>query len=1354
MIKLLSILLLSLILMGCSQNSRETSFLIVGSEEKGPPEGGKQWVEIAALESSALSADRYTFDVRKKDGVRAFHSPGSISQPSASVLLAPGTYIASIEAFGSEGDTKKAFTEFTIDGSPLSEVSLGSIYWSFNLDDNAQGDRLLVDVKHGALATGLVSAIYSTQGGSLGSSGGGCGSMRSDAGNGLNIATGIMGAGAAFFPEVKVVKGGFGVTNGVATATGAGLKISGGKASGSCVQAQIDDINAQLAYQESQIQELYNEVNRDERAFFHFLAAIDSDVSELITISFIGAIGRLKQDFQTFMENGGFWDSTPLDTPQIWMSNGFQRAIDPIVLASCRKSETACCVNDNPDEVPSICNAVADDNDGPFDVLAANSSQPDTFNEDVNHLSNSSYSSATPCVYDCYRQITESDNQFIGLLYKYYAQSLDTAVSICASPDRTVRVHCPSGATDSSSVWDPTVCGETSADVGSGTCTSTPTKAAESFDIVPLFDQYNDAIGGAYLNAVSALQAAHVQEQLINWLNIHRYVAYIENGVSIKSIKNPAALPGTWYSPLVSRWCGKEGFPSTPEEHADAFNCAQTQLGLAYAQRLNILYTTTLNHMISDLAVAGQVYPSEPLEAPSEWAQWAEGKSWSIDYATEIGKALPAIFWDGSRTPKDLVTRVAGRHSPSPSGVFWTEDSVLYQSYQIKNADVCVRSLSLFNSDPTNSSTDIIDAVGSFEACPSLFALSDQAPVNQGYYDGATLQPYSLTVAPGGFDCPASCGFNECASGLNNPISPDPDWQPGGQGLVDGQCRGFCSDSNSCGDYRYATGNAVDCTRCGSVQVPAIDWNSANGENGDWQTSCINPIFSGTAGDLSDPPTLRAQCLSAGLNVNAPGDAFRIESQKTCIGGFWGNGGYAGLFCRTGDGTRTIQPSLALSAAMPGNIALCAAKVVPTVRASENETINCPGVDQTMYYGKRYVNALGAGAAKPGDGTEASFVQMMSDTTTSFKTGETQSFACSVDTFPEGDVIEGFYGQCFCGVDGTQLTWYRPQDRPNTNLASLPANLSYLACGNYKAPNAPKVGIEYDYIDKVLKDEPPTQYRNKITTAKETFESDIGVSSATNGGAGVKYEVAFANIDSQCNDAGPGKILVTMLPLAELPNTLGGAKKTQSQCLFAEETSADSKDVGQPAYMITGALGFFDFREDRLCAWVNENGGDCGQGNGSERIITEEERCSGVSFEQINNSNNDIYYTYPLQIRPKNLATGELAGGPRIPIDLLMQCSDDGLLECEDQSTCMHMVTFKSAGDADEELAKRGFVCTSKDDDRGNPGQRAIRAKMECELQDGRKFQIALSQEVASVGDDEDGRVGVVITELDNNSGN
>jgi hypothetical protein len=1340
MIKLLSILLLSLILMGCSQSSRETSFLIVGSEEKGPPEGGKQWVEIAALESSALSADRYTFDVRQKDSGRAFHSPGSIRQSSASVLLAPGTYIASIEAFGSEGDTKKASTEFTIDGSPLSEVSLGSIYWSFNLDDNAQGDRLLVDVKHGALATGLVSAIYSTQGGSLGSSGGGCGSMRSDAGNGLNIATGIMGAGAVFFPEVKV---GFAVTNGVATATGAGLKISGGKASGSCVQAQIDDINAQLAYQESQILELYDEINRDEQAFFYFLSDINSDLSELITISFNDTIGRLKQDFKKFMLSGGFWDPTPSVTPQIWMSNGFQRAIDPIVLASCRKSETVCCVNDNPDEVPLICDAVADDNDGPFDVLAANSGLPDTFTEDVNHLSNSSYSSDTPCVYDCYRQITESDNQYIGLLYKYYAQSLDTAVSICASPDLTVRVHCPSGATDPSNVWDPTICGETSADVGSGTCTSVPTTAAESYDIVPLFDQYNDAIGGAYLNAVSALQAAHVQEQLINWLNIHRYVANIENGVSIKSIKNPAALPGTLYGPLVSGWCGKEGFPSTPEEHADAFNCAQTQLGLAYAQRLNILYTTTLNHMISDLAVAGQVYPSEPIEAPTEWAQWAEGKSWSIDYATEIGKALPAIFWDGSRTPKDLVTRVSGRHSPSPSGVFWTEDSVLYQSYQIKEVDTCIRSLGRFNNDATNSSTDIIDAVGSFEACPSLFALSDQAPVNQGYYDGSTLQPYSLTVAPGGLDCPASCGFSECASGLNNPISPDPAWQPGGQGLVDGQCRGFCSDSNSCGDYRYATGNAVDCTRCGSVQVLATDWNSANGDNGSWKVSCNNPTFSGAAGNSMAPPTLRADCLTVSDQ--------RIESQKTCIGGRWGNDNGL-LFCEAGEGV-VAQPSLALSAPMPGNIALCAAKVVPTVSASENETINCPGVDQTMYYGKRYVNALGAGAAKPGDGTEASFVQMMSDTTTSFKTGETQSFACSVDTFPEGDVIEGFYGQCFCGVDGTQLTWYRPQDRPNTNLASLPANLSYLACGNYKAPNAPNVADEYRFVSSDLKDEPPTQYRNKITTAQKTFESDIGVSSATIGGAGVKYEVAFANIDSQCNDAGPGKILVTMLPLADLPNTLGGAKKTQSQCLFAEDTSANSNDVGQPAYMISGALGL-GFRDDRLCAWVNENGGDCGQGNGSERIITEEERCSGVSFEQINNRDNDTYYTYPLQIRPKNLATGELAGGPRIPIDLLMQCSDDGALECEDQSTCMHMVTFKSAGDADEELAKRGFVCTSKDDDRGNPGQRAIRAKMECELQDGRKFQIALSQEVASVGDDEDGRVGVVITELDNNSGN
>jgi hypothetical protein len=746
-----------------------------------------------------------------------------------------------------------------------------------------------------------------------------------------------------------------------------------------------------------------------------------------------------------------------------------------------------------------------------------------------------------------------------------------------------------------------------------------------------------------------------------------------------------------------------------------------------------------LNHMISDLAVAGQVYPSEPLEAPSEWAQWAEGKSWSIDYATEIGKALPAIFWDGSRTPKDLVTRVAGRHSPSPGGVFWTEDSVLYQSYQIKNADACVRSLSLFNSDPTNSSTDIIDAVGSFEACPSLFALSDQTPVNQGYYDGATLQPYSLTVAPGGFDCPASCGFNECASGLNNPISPDPDWKPGGQGLVDGQCRGFCSDSNSCGDYRYATGNAVDCTRCGSVQVPAIDWNSANGENGDWQTSCINPIFSGTAGDLSDPPTLRAQCLSAGLNVNAPGDAFRIESQKTCIGGFWGNGFYAGLFCRTGDGTRTIQPSLALSAPMPGNIALCAAKVVPTVSASENETINCPSVDQTMYYGKRYVNALGAGAAKPGDGTEASFVQMMSDTTTSFKTAEKQSFACSVDTFPEGDVIEGFYGQCFCGVDGTQLTWYRPQDRPDTDLASLPANLSYLACGNYKAPNSPKVGIEYASFDsgEVPRDNPPTQYRDTVTTDQQTFESDIGVSSATIGGAGVKYEVAFANIDSQCNDAGPGQILVTMVTFAMVNSV-----NTNEQCLFTVSDPTSKADVGKPVYMYRDLTTLF--------------GNDIITLNtvGVERDITGEARCSGVSFKQINNRENATSYTYPLQIRPKNLATGELAGGPRIPIDLLMQCSDDGAFECEDQSTCMHMVTFKSAGDADEELAKRGFVCKSTKDDRSNPGERAIRAKMECELQDGRKFQIALSQQETWTGNDEDGRVGVVITELDNSSGN
>jgi hypothetical protein len=440
---------------------------------------------------------------------------------------------------------------------------------------------------------------------------------------------------------------------------------------------------------------------------------------------------------------------------------------------------------------------------------------------------------------------------------------------------------------------------------------------------------------------------------------------------------------------------------------------------------------------------------------------------------------------------------------------------------------------------------------------------------------------------------------------------------------------------------------------------------------------------------------------------------------------------------------------------MPGNIALCAANVIPTVNAFEDETINCPGVDQTLYYGKRYVNALGAGGAKPGFGAKASFVQMMSDTTWSFKTGETQSFTCSVDTFPEGSVIEGFDGQCFCGVDGTQLTWYRPQDRPDTGLAALPANLSYLACGNYKAPNSPNVVDEYYSLSSELKNEPPTQYRDMITTNQKTFESDIGVTSAENGGAGVRYEVAFANIDSQCNDAGPGQILVTMLPMADLPqgtinNYLNLAKVTQPQCLFPATDRKIVTDVGQPAYMASLELGA-GLREAMLCGWVNDDGGDCGKGNGSERIIEEEQRCSGVKFKQITNRDNDTYYTYPLQIRPKNLATGELAGGPRIPIDLLMQCSDDGALECEDQSTCMHMVTFKSAGDADEELAKRGFVCTTTKNDPSNPGNRDIRASMECRLQDGRKYQIALSQEVAWVGDDEDGRVGVVITELDAN---
>ena len=77
----------------------------------------------------------------------------------------------------------------------------------------------------------------------------------------------------------------------------------------------------------------------------------------------------------------------------------------------------------------------------------------------------------------------------------------------------------------------------------------------------------------------------------------------------------------------------------------------------------------------------------------------------------------------------------------------------------------------------------------------------------------------------------------------------------------------------------------------------------------------------------------------------------------------------------------------------------------------------------------------------------------------------------------------------------------------------------------------------------------------------------------------------------------------------------------------------------------------------------------------------------------------------------------------------------------------MHLVTFKPGG-AENDLAERGFSCTevhsqpSLDDEPLNPEL----GRLECSLQDGRKYYIDLSKR--DVGSDDDGRAAINVWEV------
>ena len=1382
MIRFIGLLVLAILITSCSDNRNSSSTAVViepvkplavlAIEQQGDNDGLTSVVLDATKSRHDPSYTAYKFEVRQNQPNRKklLAGPGRTKKNYYHVLLPKGTYDVTLTVMDSAGEPDSVTETITVEGSESKEWRATQVEWTSDPYYLPGDETETYSRSTGGFPMALAHSLYETQ--TLGSSGG-CGGMLNNAGNGIGIVTGVMGVGIAIAaPELKVaevgVKKAAGATASAANAAGASTKIAGGNKSGACVQAQIDGINDQLHFQEEQILDLYRIIDRDEELFFKALVDEAGAIEKIENLQFQDALAKFSDPLSPFMQAAALWQNA---AP--WRVNGEVLELDLLKIAASDSNDAACTVGAV--EAASCINVGIG---GPISQI----SQVSLFgNNDLTTVAG--LKGFDGCEYDCWQHVgpaAASEATALVDLYKSYAEQLYAEVTLCTSPDTGARKNCRGSENNVVPLFDQY---NTAIAMQYLKAVNAVQKGHSIRQLINLYN-YNRYVASECSNNPDL-----TGELTATCLEIQQAAS----AVSIIQINPGNSIAGTFYN-HNGAVCGPEGYAAyaqTPEQNSEAFKCAQQQLGLFYAQVFSVLYTHALNFTITDGPVGSQAYPATSVVFQGQQelddfnaalqdfnlnldGQIAEGGETPLgprfDYEYEIGRSLPDLM-GGARTPIDLLANVAGIQT-ALNGATWTADGALYQAYHISDAAACLQTLLDYNANG-QSDVKLEDIYPNYEDCPSIFALHDGTSVANGFYDGITVQPYSFKVSPGGASaCPPAC--NSCQSGfdINDPDSVA-NWTPGGQGLFTTssgakECRGFCSGTattdvpgNTCGDYDFATPVYTDCTQCS---------DSANtSDTGSWEGQCNDPVMSGTLGDPNDPPTLQVTGCDPGR--------YYVKTSTTCESGRWGNNN-GSLFCEPALEVGDLAVAVfALSAPMGGNVRQCAVlKIAEVAQAGiEGDTLSCAA---SVIYGKRFLNSLSEnGAFAPGDDTEATFKQIIDSGEYSLwpllpaldwdsptgdngswsgscenptfsgyvgnpsspptleascsqsdgakivsnatcesghwgnddgqlfcegsgtETAFSSDFTCSNDALG-GDPAPGYYKQCFCS-GGNQLGWLRPES--TTDPDALAPELTYLSCGNFAEFNPPRVAWEYEYSGGAQNDAdanadddaPPTYFITNRSKSTPTFEEDIGTKGTT--GTGVNYEVAFANVNTDCN----------------------------------AQDNIQLDVVASSGYTCTSPK---PYREGLTAAmWIQP-----------VDPVTVPSNCLEFSATsaRITNRDNKKSVHYNTIITPKNrLGTGN---GPGIPIDLVMQCSDDGddgNDECDDQSMCMHMVSFKdpevdtSAEKRAEAMAKRGYICKAITNQRANTRSNENQAVMSCELSDGRKMRLGLNGYIYGLDD-------------------
>ena len=248
-------------------------------------------------------------------------------------------------------------------------------------------------------------------------------------------------------------------------------------------------------------------------------------------------------------------------------------------------------------------------------------------------------------------------------------------------------------------------------------------------NVVPLFDQYNNAITEQFQNSLGVLQQAYSLESMVNQLNYDHATTECTWGQAkdCTMISSFGGVPGTLYSYCLTTTAGTCPATTTAAQ-TTIYNQAQQQLSRVYSWRVNQLYATALSFLQSDAPIAPQAYP---LTTASGTIAGNTITSGPIAYGTLLGSGLPSLAGAPASPLASLPAAVTS------GGSTWESNGALYQYSGIYDANACATTIIAANL------ADGASAPPPADPCSAIFLTGAGGPVDEASYTGNILQPYT-----------------------------------------------------------------------------------------------------------------------------------------------------------------------------------------------------------------------------------------------------------------------------------------------------------------------------------------------------------------------------------------------------------------------------------------------------------------------------------------------------------------------------------------------------------------------------------------------------------------------------------